>query len=61
MCEGKLKKVQVEGVGGGGSFKICLFIFGLGVMGYWVLEEGVFGFFLKTIFGGRVEGGCLFF
>jgi hypothetical protein len=21
------------------------FIFGLGVMGYWVLEEGVFGFF----------------
>ncbi len=36
----------VGGCGGGGSFKIYLFIFGLGVMGYWVLEEGVFGFFL---------------
>jgi hypothetical protein len=36
----------VDRVGGEGSFKIYLFIFGLGVMGYWVLEEGVFGFFL---------------
>jgi hypothetical protein len=31
------------------------FIFGLGVMGYWVLEEGVFGFFIVS--GARVGGG----
>jgi hypothetical protein len=36
------------------------FIFGLGVMGYWVLEEGVFGFFLLFLgqgWGVAVWGG----
>ncbi len=42
---------------GGVVLKIYLFIFGLGVMGYWVLEEGVVGFFL--MFSGARVGGWL--